>query len=80
MKCRSGADNPQKIGGDNYSDTGAWWPDLNQPASANPGAIHIILPLVYIITHLVIVNFNVQLTVNPSPEKIRCSSGDDFKK
>ena len=22
MKCRSGADNPRKIGGDNYSDTG----------------------------------------------------------
>lgn len=22
MKCRSGADNPRKIGGDNYSDAG----------------------------------------------------------
>ena len=24
MKCRSGADNPLKIGGDNYSDTGGY--------------------------------------------------------
>ena len=26
MKCRSGADNPRKIGGDNYSDTGGLCP------------------------------------------------------
>ena len=29
MKCRSGADNPRKIGGDNYSDTRGTRPEVS---------------------------------------------------